>query len=123
MGDPSPLEPADLVIVLSTAPPGAAADLGARLVDEGLAACVNLVPGLRSLYRWKGERQDDPETLLWIKVPRAGVEALTRRLQALHPYEVPEVLVLGVESGTAAYLAWAREGGRTGTEGPPRGPA
>jgi len=100
-----------------------AGEIAARLVDEGLAACVNVVPGLRSLYRWKGERQDDPETLLLAKVPRPGLEALARRLVELHPYEVPEVLVLDVAQGAPAYLAWVLGAGGTGTEAPERGPA
>jgi periplasmic divalent cation tolerance protein len=96
-----------LRVLLSTAPPGKARDLAAALVEEGLAACVNLVPGVRSLFRWKGALQDDPETLMVIKTAAARLEALAARLGELHPYEVPELLVLAPEAGLPAYLAWA----------------
>jgi periplasmic divalent cation tolerance protein len=94
-------------LVLVTTPPGLAAEAIARdLVETGLAACVNLVPGLRSVYRWEGALVDEPETLLLIKAPAAALEALTRRLAQLHPYESPELLAFAPESGLAAYLAW-----------------
>ncbi len=99
----------DARIVVSTAPPGVAHDLARRLVEERLAACVNVLPGVRSVYRWKGGIQDDPETVLWIKTTAERLPALEERVRALHPYEVPEVLVLTPSSGTADYLAWIRE--------------
>lgn len=96
----------DVRIVFVTAPPDAATDLARALVDERLAACVNLVPGLRSIYRWKDALQDDPETLLVIKASATGVAALTERVVALHPYETPEVLAIAPQEGLADYLAW-----------------
>ncbi|MDJ0521535.1 MAG: divalent-cation tolerance protein CutA [Planctomycetota bacterium] len=112
VSSPSTLAPGDDVrVVLSTAPPGEAARLAHRLVEEGLAACVNLVPGVRSVYRWKGSVADDPETLMLLKVPAAGLEALADRLVELHSYEVPELLALTPERGLAAYLAWAAAAG------------
>lgn len=104
----------DLVAVLITAPDldiGTA--LGRSLVDEGLAACVNVVPGVRSIYRWQGEVQADEEVLLVAKLGRPGLDALTRRVRALHPYELPEVVALPVTGGLEPYLAWvARETSR-----------
>jgi periplasmic divalent cation tolerance protein len=100
----------DAVVVLCTLPPGDAASAIARtLVEERLAACVNLVPGVRSIYIWQGAVCDEPEQLAIIKTTAAGVAALTARLCALHPYDVPEVLALPVDAGHDAYLAWLRE--------------
>ena len=97
----------DALVVLVTAPtPERAAEIARALVEERLAACGNVVPGLRSIYRWEGKVQDDPEALLVLKTTRARFEALRDRVLALHPYEVPEVLALPVEAGSAAYLAW-----------------
>jgi periplasmic divalent cation tolerance protein len=97
-------------VVLVTAPDLAVgARLGRSLVEEGLAACANLVPGVRSIYRWQGEIHDDPEVLLIVKTRASLVEALAARVRALHPYELPEVLALPVAGGSAAYLAWVRD--------------
>jgi periplasmic divalent cation tolerance protein len=96
-------------VVLSTAPPGQAHEIARALVAERLAACVNLLPGVRSVYRWKGSLQDDPETALWIKTTPERLAALAERLRALHPYEVPEVLVLSPLSGSSDYVGWVRE--------------
>ena len=83
-----------------------AAELARTLVTERLAACGNVVPGVRSIYRWEGVVADEPEVLLVLKTTRARLEALRERVLALHPYQVPEVLALPVEAGSAAYLAW-----------------
>ncbi len=96
-------------VVLSTAPPGEAQRLAHALVEAGVAACVNLVPGVRSVYRWKGQVADDPETLLIAKVGAEHVEALAERLAALHPYEVPELLTLTPDQGLAQYVRWLGE--------------
>jgi periplasmic divalent cation tolerance protein len=97
----------DVRVVLVTAPCGdPAAALARRLVEEGLAACVNRVPGVRSVYRWQGEVCDDGEDLLVIKTAADRVEDLVARVRELHGYEVPEVLVLAVEAGSAPYLEW-----------------
>jgi periplasmic divalent cation tolerance protein len=97
----------DALVVLVTAPsPERAAEIARALVEERLAACGNVVPGLRSIYRWEGKVQDDAEALLVLKTTRARFEALRDRVLALHPYEVPEVIALPVEAGSARYLAW-----------------
>lgn len=99
--------PTDALVVLVTAPtPEQAAELARAVVGERLAACGNVVPGLRSIYRWEGKVQDDAEALLVLKTTRGRLEALRDRILALHPYEVPEVIALPVEAGSAAYLAW-----------------
>jgi periplasmic divalent cation tolerance protein len=100
-------------VVLVTAPDLAAAgEIGRRLVEEGLAACVNLVPGVRSIYRWQGELHDDAEVLMIAKTRAALVGALAARVRALHPYDVPEVIALPVAAGSEPYLAWVRESAR-----------
>ena len=96
-------------VVLMTAPDAeVGASLARRIVEEGLAACVNLVPGVRSIYRWQGALQEDPEILLIAKTRADLVAALAERVRALHPYELPELIALPVVAGSAPYLEWVR---------------
>jgi len=98
------------LVVLVTAPSESSAlDLGRALVDEHLAACVNVVPGLTSIYLWEGRREEAAEALLIIKTRPEGYLALQRRIIELHPYSVPEVLGLPVAEGAPAYVQWVRE--------------
>ncbi len=83
--------------------------LARALVDRRLVACVNLIPGVRSIYRWKGEIQDDAEALLVMKTDVEHLPALTAAVEELHAYETPELVVLPVESGSQAYLDWIGE--------------
>jgi periplasmic divalent cation tolerance protein len=101
----------DAVVVLTTLPTAdAAAQLAKTLVGEKLAACANVLPALRSIYRWQGKVQDENEVLVLLKTQKALFSRLKERILALHPYEVPEVLAIPVEQGDAAYLDWiARE--------------
>lgn len=97
----------DVLLVLSTAPDeGAARALATALVEEDLAACVNLVPGVTSVYRWEGRVVQEGEFLLVAKTSRARLADLTARLVALHPYQVPEVVALPVDGGHGPYLDW-----------------
>ena len=83
------------------------------LVEERLAACVNLLPGLQSVYRWRGKLQRDAaEVLLLIKTTRARYPALQARLPQLHPYELPELLAVESAAGLPAYLQWVDESTR-----------
>ncbi len=102
-----------LVVLVTTPSPEKAAEMARALVEERLAACGNVVPGLRSLYRWEGRVQDDAEALLVLKTTRHRFQALRARVLALHPYEVPEVLALRVEAGHAAYLDWIADSTRS----------
>ncbi|MGH8227686.1 MAG: divalent-cation tolerance protein CutA [Steroidobacteraceae bacterium] len=96
----------DGLVVLCTCPDDPAADRIARaLVAERLAACVSRT-ALRSTYRWEDAVHDEPEVLLVIKTTRARLEQLEVRLQALHPYDLPEFLALPVTAGSERYLAW-----------------
>lgn len=94
-------------VILCTCPDDATArELAGRVVEEKLAACVNILPGLTSVYEWQGRVETDPETLLIIKTAGDRVAALTDRLGAIHPYDVPEVIALPIEAGLPAYLQW-----------------
>ena len=95
---------------MTTAPAAdKAAAIARTLVEEGLVACVNIVPGIRSIYRWQGEICDDTEVLCLMKTRRDRAEPARERLVALHPYQLPEVIVLEITAGHAPYLAWIDE--------------
>jgi periplasmic divalent cation tolerance protein len=105
------------LLVLCTAPTAeVAAELARALVEARLAACGNVVPGLRSIYRWQGKVEDEPEVLLLLKTTREHFPALREELLRRHPYQVAEVLALPVEAGSGPYLAWL-----AGSVGPPPG--
>jgi periplasmic divalent cation tolerance protein len=100
----------DAVIVLTTLAADAdAAALARTLVDERLAACVNVLPPMTSIYRWRGAIEQEREQQLVIKTTAPRLEALEARVRALHPYEVPEFLVIDVAGGSDAYLSWLDE--------------
>jgi periplasmic divalent cation tolerance protein len=102
--------PSDVRVVLVTAPDAATAEVLARaLVEERLAACVNVVPGVRSIYRWQGRVEEAAELLLVAKTRADRGAALAARVRELHPYELPEVLELPALGGSEAYLGWVRE--------------
>ena len=95
------------MVVLSTAPDKVVAvRLASVLVEGKLAACVNIVEGVRSLYWWEGNLHDDKEVLLVWKTDEAHLKELTATLEKLHPYDCPEVVALPVVGGSVAYLDW-----------------
>ena len=97
----------DARLVLSTAGSRDEAEsIAESLVEQGLAACVNLVPGLTSIYRWQGSIERSDEILLIIKTTMQRLAALEAALRTLHSYEVPELLILTPEQGGDDYLAW-----------------
>ena len=97
----------DKIVVLSTCAAEADAERLARALVEGrLAACVNVVPGVRSFYHWKGEVDSGVEFLLIVKTSRDLFPALRAEMEKLHPYEVPELLALPVVAGAENYLSW-----------------
>jgi periplasmic divalent cation tolerance protein len=97
----------DKIVVFSTASSAEEAGKIARgLVDERLAACVSVMPGLRSYYRWQGKVEDSAEFLLVIKSTRNRFEALRTLLEKLHSYDVPEVIAMPVVDGAPNYLNW-----------------
>jgi len=104
----------DIFVVLTTCPDAEVAERLAReLVEASLAACVNVVPGLRSIYRWNDAVQADDEVLMVMKIPGDRLEAARGRLVSLHPYEVPEFLALPVAAGHHPYLQWVVAATRT----------
>lgn len=101
---------AETRVVLVTAPdPATAESLVRRLVEEGVVACGNILPGVTSIYRWKGAVEHDREALIVFKTTTQGARRLVERVPELHPYDVPEVLVLDVETGHGPYLEWVSE--------------
>lgn len=101
MNDAQPL------LVLSTCPDTPSAErIAALLVENRLAACVNIVPAVTSIYRWQGALERETEVLLLIKTTEARWEALQTELTAAHPYEVPELVAMPLTRGAAPYLAW-----------------
>ena len=106
------------VLVLTTLPPDAEPRAFARmLVQERLAACVNILPEMRSVYRWKGNVEEELEQQVLIKTTRTRLLRLRDRVHELHPYDVPEFLVVPIVDGSDAYLRWIAES----TEGDRRG--
>ena len=104
----------DVCVILVTAPDESVAERITRtLVEERLAACGNIVPRIRSIYRWDDAVQQDDEVLVILKTERARVEGLRERVVALHPYDLPEVLVLPILGGHAPYLEWVARSTRS----------
>ncbi|MGE5357553.1 MAG: divalent-cation tolerance protein CutA [Bacteroidales bacterium] len=102
--------PSDVVIVLTTWPADRdAATFAETLVVERLAACVNVLGEMQSTYSWKGNVERERERQIVMKTTAGRVEALKARLAELHPYEVPELLVVQVDDGGSAYLGWVAE--------------
>jgi len=97
------------VVLTTIAAKTDAVALARTLVDERLAACVNILPVMTSVYRWQGHIEQELEQQLLIKTASDRLPALEQRLRELHPYEVPEFVVLGAGEFGAAYLAWVQE--------------
>lgn len=99
----------DLVVFCSVPNLETAEGIARALVEESLAACVNVVPSVTSVYRWEGKVTVDSELLLVIKTRGERYAALEARVLELHPYDVPEVIAVGVERGSPRYLDWLAE--------------
>lgn len=100
----------EYVIVLTTLPADAdGRALGRTLVEERLAACVNLLPPMDSVFRWEGQIEEDREQQLVMKTSHGRLAALWDRIRELHPYEVPEFVVVPILDGNEAYLRWVGE--------------
>ncbi len=98
----------EVVIFITSPSRGEAKRLGCHLVSEGLAACVNIVPGLISLFRWEGKLHEEREFLLIVKSRTSCFKKLEKRVRELHSYSVPEVIGLPIVEGSKAYLQWVR---------------
>lgn len=100
-------DPAQLVYC--SCPRSEAQALARTVVEQGLAACVNVLDGVQSIYRWQGELQHDEEALLLIKTRQSRLPALQATLLAAHPYELPEIIAVPIGAGHAPYLQWIRD--------------
>lgn len=100
----------DILLAVTTCPtPESAEKLATAVVSEGLAACVNQLPGTLSTYMWQGKLHRDTEVVLLIKTTVTQMGALESRLKALHPYELPELIAVPVCAGSTPYLDWIRQ--------------
>ena len=100
----------DARVVLCTVPAGEIAiSIARQLIQRRLAACVNVIPGITSIYRWKGSVETETEQLLVIKTRESLLDSLQQTLQDLHPYELPEIIAVPIVCGLPAYLAWIDE--------------
>ncbi len=104
------MEKKHYIVVFMTAPDEeTAARIGSAVVKDGLAACCNIVPGLRSIYMWKGSICDEKEVLCILKTRKNLFDELNKRIIELHPYDVPEVICVKIKHGSEAYLKWIDE--------------
>jgi periplasmic divalent cation tolerance protein len=98
-------------LVIVTAPKEVAPKLGTQIVEEGLAACVNIIPSVRSIYTWGKRVVDEDEAMMFFKTTNDGVGPLSKRIKELHEYEVPEIVAIDVreDEGNPDYLDWVRK--------------
>ena len=99
----------EIVILITAGSADEASSIARTLVDEHLAACVNIIPGVRSFFFWEGRTQDAAETLLIVKSRRPLLDELIRRVKAIHSYSVPEIVALPIVAGLPDYLAWVND--------------
>ena len=104
------MESMEFCVILVTAPDEAVArTIGRALVESSLAACVTLMPGVTSIYSWDEQVHEDREVQLIIKAVSANFDSIASKIKSLHPYEVPEIIMVPVMGGSASYLAWIDE--------------
>lgn len=98
------------LLVLANLPDQALAErIADALVEQGLAACVNILPPVKSIYRWQGKVQRDTEVAVFIKTTQARYQELEQAILQAHPYDVPEIIALPITAGLPAYLAWMQD--------------
>ncbi len=103
----------EALVVLCTFPDEEKArQIGTHLVERQYAACINIFPGVESIYRWQGELCREREVMVVIKTTRQAFAVMKRELASLHPYDEPEIIALPVVDGSAGYLAWLTDGAR-----------
>jgi periplasmic divalent cation tolerance protein len=98
----------EILILSTTDNPALAKEIASALVDSHEAACVNIIPGIRSIYRWEGEVCDEGECLLLIKSSAEKFEAVRATIRRLHSYEIPEIIAVPITEGDSDFLAWLR---------------
>lgn len=94
------------IVMVTHINPEEGADLAKQLIRQDLCACVNIIPGVRSIYRWDGEDKDESEVLLFIKTKKDKVKSVISYVEKNHHYETPECIVLSIDDGSSAYLEW-----------------
>ncbi len=99
----------ELIVLITVSSNDEAEKVGATLVEEHLAACVNIMPGIRSIFFWEGKVQDEQELILLCKSTQQLLDKLISRVKELHSYTVPEILALPIIGGSADYLSWVRD--------------
>ena len=99
----------EIVILITAGSPDEAATIARTLVDEHLAACVNIIPGVRSFFFWEGRTQDAAEALMICKSRMPLMEAVIARVRTLHTYTVPEIIAVPIAAGLPSYLAWMKD--------------
>jgi periplasmic divalent cation tolerance protein len=100
------METKHLVVFVTTPSKDIGEQIAKTLVESQLAACVNLLPEINSIYTWEGEVYNEAEVMMVIKTQAKLFEALAESIQSLHPYEVPEIIALPIIAGSESYLAW-----------------
>lgn len=98
-----------IVVYVTTPNEEEAANIAKTLVEEKLAGCINILKGVRSIYRWQGKIEDDSEALMIIKTQRALFEPLEKRIKEIHSYTVPEIIAIPIIDGSYDYLNWLKE--------------
>ena len=98
----------EILVLSTTDSPELAQKIASALVRAGEAACVNIIPGIRSIYIWEGKECDEQESLLLIKSVSEKFEAVRSRIRQMHSYQVPEIIAVPVTAGDSSYLAWLR---------------
>ncbi len=102
--------PVETLLIYCTCPDRESAErIAGNLVDDGLAACVNIIPGAISIYQWQGMRERAEESMLLIKAGRQRYSELEQKIVTLHPYELPEIIAVPVEQGLPDYLHWVQQ--------------
>ena len=99
----------NIVVLITASSENEAAKISRALVEAHLAACVNIIKGIRSIYHWKGKIEDESEVLMMAKTQRHLFPSLSKKVKELHAYTVPEILALPIVEGSAEYLNWLKE--------------
>ncbi|MFQ5825176.1 MAG: divalent-cation tolerance protein CutA [bacterium] len=99
----------EIVIFVTTNSTEEAQQIGNKLVESKLVACVNIVSSVQSIFRWKGELCEEGETLMILKSVRKNIEEIITKVKSLHSYEVPEIIALPIIAGSKEYLNWVHE--------------
>jgi periplasmic divalent cation tolerance protein len=103
------MKPESIIVLVTCGSEEESLKIAQSLVEDRLAACVNLVPPVRSIYRWEGKIWDEEEWILIIKTQKHRFEELERNVKALHSYSVPEIISLPIIQGASSYLDWLEE--------------